>query len=307
MSRFIWPLTYLLSAICVLLLLWGGVESGNRLLNELWNIGHVAAFFIWTLLISRISWCNKLAVNVLIASMLLLTIIVGSAIEGLQLLRGSNFSLTDVLNDLTGAWMALTVIYYCRTESSKLQLIAMFSSALLLVLISFRNLAMTIYDEIQMYQNFPILVDFKSPDQQQRIWAKAMTIVSAPDNASLNVLKLDFDTAEYSGFALRYFVSNWRDYQYLALKIYRHQSPSVDINCRINDRQHDLHGYSYQDRFHRQYRLNKGWNFINIALAEVEKAPVNRLMDLSDVSNVGCFVVKQPIKQTIYLHTISLY
>ena len=307
MTRIIWPLIHLLSITCVLLLLWGGIETGQRLLNELWNVVHVAAFFIWTLLVGRISWCRKSPIRVLVPVVLLMAVIVGSVIEGLQQLRGSNFSLVDLTNDLTGAWLGLTVICYARIESIRYQRFVMLGPALLLLWFSFKSITLTIYDEIQMYQSFPVLIDFQSPEQQQRIWANTMQVVSAPDNASLNVLKLDFDTAEFSGFALQHFVGNWSDYQYLTLKIYRQQAKPLAMNCRINDRQHDLDGYGYQDRFHRQYRLNQGWNFINIALAEVQRAPTNRQLDLSKVTNLGCFVVRQPVQQTIYLHTISLY
>ncbi|EPJ50532.1 MAG: hypothetical protein OFPI_19800 [Osedax symbiont Rs2] len=307
MSRIIWPVTYLLSAICVLLLLWGGIETGHRLLNELWNIGHVAAFFVWTLLLGRISWCRKSSIAILVPVLLLLAVILGSVIEGLQWLRGSSFSFTDLFNDLTGAWLALTVIYYYRIESVKSGLLAMFGCGMLLLLLSLRSIAVTIYDEIQMHRSFPVLIDFQSPHQLHRILADAMQLVSAPDNDSLNVLKLDFDTSEYSGFALQHFIANWSQYDYLTLKIYRQQNAPVHINCRINDRQHDLQGYSYQDRFHRQYRLNHGWNFINISLQQVQNAPANRQLDLSQISNLGCFVLRQPINQTIYLHKISLY
>ena len=307
MSRIIWPVTYLLSGICILLLLWGGVETGHRLLNELWNIGHIVAFFIWTLLVAKIPWCRKLPFAVFMTLLLVFSAVVGSSIEALQLLRGSNFSVTDLLNDLTGSWLALTIIYFSRNQPFRLPLLAMLSGAVVLSLFAFRSIAVTLYDEIQMYRNFPILVDFKTSLQRQRIWAEAMEIVSAPDNESIKVLKLDFDTAEYSGFALQHFVANWSEYQFLSLSLYRQQSTSLTINCRINDRQHDLDGYAYQDRFHSEYRIVQGWNVINIPLEEIQNAPTNRLMDLSDISNLGCFVVRQPMKQTLYLHTISLY
>ena len=307
MDRLAWLSVVVLSGICISLLLWGGVDSNQRLLNELWNIGHVVAFFCWTLLLSRLAFCRALPFVTFLLVALLATAIVGTSIETLQLIRGSAFSLRDLIKDLTGTSLALSINGYYHHVTQRLLKFTLISVSLILSLISFKTLTMILYDEIQMYRDFPVLVDFQDPAQQQRIDALDMKMVSSVENSSLKLLQLNFNTANYSGFSLLHFIGNWSGYSHLSIKIYRRQSTALVIHCRINDRQHDIDGYAYQDRFNRQYLLTQGWNIIDISLQEVKTAPTNRELNLTNVSLLGCFVISQTERQTIFLQNISLY
>lgn len=307
MTRLNWLLVCLLSSICIILLLWGGTGSNERLLTELWDVGHVVAFFCWSLLLSQLTFCKELPFNKFLLVALLCTAIVGTSIELLQLMRHSVFSSGDLIKDLTGTCLALSIICYYRPETKPLLKVTMIGVSLILSMISLKTLTITVYDEIQMYREFPVLVDFQDPEQQQRIHALDMKIVKSTEHSSLNMLQLDFNTANYSGFALLHFVGNWSKYSRLSMQIYRQQSTPLIIHCRINDMQHDINGFAYNDRFNRQYLLTQGWNIVDIALEEVKSSPINRELDLANVTHLGCFVISQPSRQTIFLSTISLY
>lgn len=297
----------LLSVVCIILLLWGGIDTNNRLLTQLWDIGHVVAFFCWTVLLSRLTFCKALSFNKFMLVAVFCTIIAGTSIEVLQLIRSSAFSIGDLVKDATGTALALSIIGYFRKEAKVVLKAFIVIVSLILSLFSFKALTMTIYDEIQMYSEFPVLVDFRDTLQQQRMYALDMKIVRSVDNAALKVLQLNFNTDNYSGFALQHFVANWSNYDHISLKIYRQQNTSLTLHCRINDRQHDREGYNYQDRFNQQYILSQGWNIIDIPLQTVKESPGNRELNLAQVSHLGCFVISQPARQTIYLDTITLY
>ena len=307
MARLSWILVCLLSVACIALLLWGGTQSHERLLTELWDIGHVVAFFCWTLLLARLAYCRALPFSQFMLVAILCTVIVGISIEALQLIRGSAFSLGDLIKDLTGSSLALSIISYYHRKTPRRLKFTIIGISFILSLISFKVLTMTVYDEIQMYREFPVLVDFQDITQQQRVHAKDMKIVQLPDNPSLNMLQINFNTANYSGFALQHFVGNWSVHSRLSLKIYRQQQTSLVLHCRINDRHHDRNGFAYNDRFNRQYLLIQGWNIIDINLLEVKTSPINRELDLADISHLECFVISQPNRETIFLDTILLY
>jgi len=168
-------------------------------------------------------------------------------------------------------------------------------------------MAMVLNEEVKMYSSFPVLVDFSSPHQISRMAAREMSITEAPDNENHFVLKLEFDTSTYSGFSLKYFVSNWSEYNRLTIRLYLQQTAPLNITCRINDRQHDLDGYVDSDRYNQRFVLSRGWNVIEISLNDVRNSPANRLLDLTQVANLGCHVVRQPGARTVWLDSIVLH
>ena len=302
-----WSLVYLLSIICLLLLLWGGTNiSGSRLVNGMWNLGHVVAFFVWSLLFFRLT-LYYLSFPRFALLTLILCACVGILIEFVQSSFSKYFSITDLLNNFTGTCFALTVLALRRKGVPVLTQLILLSSSLVLGVVSLYPMALVVNDEVRMYSSFPVLVDFDSPHHLSRVDAKRMSITGAPDNENLTVLKLDFDTSTYSGFSLKYFVSDWSEYSNVVLRFYLQQTTPLNITCRINDRQHDLDGYAHNDRYNQRFVLSKGWNVIEISLNDVRDSPANRLLDLTQVANLGCFVVRQSLARTIWLDSIVLH
>jgi hypothetical protein len=78
------------------------------------------------------------------------------------------------------------------------------------------------------------------------------------------------------------------------------------MTCRIHDETHLGNGFKYTDRFNKRVFLKPGWNTVVIDLLEVERAPQNRMMDLSRIENVALFATDSPASRDIYLDWVYL-
>ena len=92
----------------------------------------------------------------------------------------------------------------------------------------------------------------------------------------------------------------------MKISIYNPDTNPLQIIFRIHDLQH-IDGYEeYEDRYNRSFLLISGWNKIEIDLAEVEKSPSSRNMDMSRIRGVGLFVVSLPAPRILYLDEVRL-
>jgi len=166
---------------------------------------------------------------------------------------------------------------------------------------------MTLADEINARDQFPMLSDFESEIELTR-WESgdaSISISNALAYSGNNSLKVDFGTEKYSGFGLKYFPNDWSKYNNLFLAIYN-EGETLKITIRIHDHLHTQGEQVFSDRYNQSMALEKGWNNIDISLENVAKAPETRRLDLSKVSGLGIFVTEQSAPKTIFLDTVKL-
>lgn len=103
--------------------------------------------------------------------------------------------------------------------------------------------------------------------------------------------------------ALFYFPGNWQGFKRLFISVYSPDDEKLDLVCRVHDSEHTN---QYADRFNRRFVLEKGWNDLIIPLADIQRAPVTRLLNMDKIESLGLFVVKQKKERIIYIDNVYL-
>ena len=81
----------------------------------------------------------------------------------------------------------------------------------------------------------------------------------------------------------------------------RHQIP-----VSIRDHAHFRRGGEYHERFNRKFVLRPGWNDVAIPIVDIQNAPLERKLELDDLSEVVIFTVDPPAPRRMYLDYVRL-
>lgn len=301
---------YFLITLSLLALLFMFVGKASpymlRSLHELWNVGHVLAFFLWTLLFLKQfgQTAYKRSLSRFFILCLAFVLIIGGSVELLQWLMGREASLHDMTNNLLGSLLALC-LYACSKEflSKSLCISSVFILCIICLGIN-RYVLIYIADEVNAARQFPVLLDFTTSFERERVQGNADIKVIEHNNSKK--LHVRFGTEQYSGFAMQYFPRDWRQYSRLEINIVNPEEETLTLTCRIHDVMHSDGNEEYDDRYNQSFQLEQGLNQISIGLKEVEQAPAHRKMDLGSIGGLGCFTVKLQRPRDIYLLNISL-
>ena len=288
------------------LFFFGGPDYySTRTFKNLWNLGHIIffAFFVHLFLIENRLLRKKSFFKKLVYC-LLISIVLGVAIELLQSGINRDVDITDVWRDVLGALIG----FFFSPLSLNKQLLKV--SQVVLIFLLLHQLIpwfMTLADEINARDQFPMLSDFESEIELTR-WESgdaSISISNALAYSGNGSMKVDFGTEKYSGFALKYFPNDWSEYNNLFLAIYN-EGEMLNITIRIHDHLHTQGEQVYSDRYNQSMVLEKGWNTIDISLDNVAEAPETRRLDLSRVNSLGVFVTEQSARKTIFLDSVKL-
>ncbi len=281
--------------LLALLFVGGSSDESTRLVKAVWNSGHLFLFVGLTLALLGVnSLKNKTSVQLL----LLVTVLglgAGVGIEYLQRLIGRSFELSDVLFDLSGAWLGLLLFRIHRSQQRIMALVKALPFMLLIIFVVFQPVFTAYREEMAMKRDFPLLSDFESDNELSR-WRgnnARLSLQQKQVRHEQSALAIDFFPGEYPGFALHELVGDWRGYEYLKFSLYNSQSSSMEIILKIYDRQHPRNSYEYADRFNRRIILRPGWNDVTVKLEDIRQAPGSRTMDMTDIVNISLFLVNQ--------------
>ncbi|APE02654.1 hypothetical protein BM526_12820 [Alteromonas mediterranea] len=262
----------------------------HRLFIQLWNLGHAALFFVGTfafLIIRRREGVqSKLALLVLSVTVLALLT------EALQMLAPTrSFSLIDIINDLIGAGLAITLFRYI-TKKISISKVMIISSVCIITLGSLTsNFFLYVYDEWQMHQDFPKIANFENRQELTR-WsgdiARTDTYVADGHYSSLQV---NLSNKKYSGATLHHLPNNWQNFDKLMFSIWVEQTTMLTL--RIHDKYHvaldNPQRNQYQDRFNQAISLQQGWNHLSISIQQIKSGPAKRSLDVSNIKSIGIF------------------
>ena len=106
-------------------------------------------------------------------------------------------------------------------------------------------------------------------------------------------------------FRSRTYIFPWEleKFQNLHISVYFHEKGQLVLICRVHD---FVHNNEYDDRYNERFFLKKGWNDLVIPLADIESAPVNRLMNMDKIEKLKLFVIHQDKEQMIYIDNVYL-
>jgi VanZ family protein len=299
---------WLLAIIPAVLLFVGGPSpDAARSVSRAWDLGHIAAFFMWTVLWSRTAAATRMPARRRSLAALAICAALAILTEATQWLSGGDASVGDGLRDLLGGMLALSWCEPAPGGTTPALLRAARAVSLLLLLASLAPLAVAAADEWLGWTGFPVLADFETPFETDR-WEGTAAHAIDPSHASSGnaSLRVELVPALYSGVTLVHAPRDWRGYRFLRLDVFNPLNEPLDVICRIHDGEHARRGPSYRDRFNTGFRLGPGWNALAIDLRTVERAPATRRMDMSDIRGFMLFVSRLPAPRRIFIDHVRL-
>ena len=96
------------------------------------------------------------------------------------------------------------------------------------------------------------------------------------------------------------------DVERLVITLFNPSTEPLALTLRINDVAHDRSEHAYNDRYNTRLILEPGFNTFTRNLADIENAPADRTMDMSQIRRMGLFAVRLPEPRTVYLSDLRL-
>ncbi|WP_163337101.1 VanZ family protein [Desulfopila sp. IMCC35008] len=298
-----------LIALLIALFPWfflGGSVKLHRVVQEVWELGHVVFFFLFALIgddVLRHSISPRFRRYCYIY---FLGFGLGAAIELIQLaLPGRYFSYTDILHNCVGIITAFMGLIIKGEKSAKARF---YWALVLLVLIIIVTLpiARIVMDELCSYKKFPVLSNFEARAEVGR-WKgnnSSLERVRMVTQGGDYAMKLTLIPAKYSGANLKHFPGNWEGYRFLRLSAFI-DSGGMTLHLRVHDKLHDK-DQVYGNRFNGKVDLHSGWNEIRIPLSDIKNGPKAREMDMASIRGVGLFMIDLSEEHTIFLDNVML-
>lgn len=304
-----------LAILCLLatasyFLLFGGPGSyAARSATELWNMGHVAYFALLTLLLARIKVIASLPANYQWPGILLLTLILGIAIETMQHGTGRTPDIADILRNFVGCLLALSFTpAYTRSLALPGRTVLRYISGIILGL-SMLPLIIAVSDEQVARSQFPVLSDFSTPFEMYRWRSSASTrVVELEPGTDRRQMEVTFTAGQLTGAHMIHLATDWTEYTSVNLRLYSPYSDLLPVTIRTHDREHSTGAYQFinEDRFQKRFQLEPGWNQISIPLADIIDAVSTRRIKLSDMQQIGLFTRPEDESRTVYIDAVYL-
>jgi len=296
-------------AITLAFLLFAGGPGPDepRSLGHVWDLGHIAAFLVWTVLWLRTGTAARMTArrrwSVALAACAALAVLT----EAAQWVIGRDLSVEDGLRDMLGGLLALS--WGERAAAGTRPGWRLFGrlASLVLLTAALAPFSTAVADEWMGRRSFPVLSDFETPFESGRWEGSASHVIdrshASRGNASLRV---DLVPAEYSGVELVHAPRDWRGYRRLRIEVFNPGTDELELYGRIHDGEHDRRGRSYRERYNTVFRLAPGWNALTIDLDEARRGPASRSMDMSDIRSFMLFVSRLRAPRTIFIDHVRL-
>ena len=267
------------------------------------NAGHMPLFFIGTFFILsllRHEW--SLDGVRLYAYAGLIGAAAGLASEAIQRPLRRDASWEDVFTDTVGVVCALAV-HAAFTRREKLNGAARATAALIAlgcIVAYVAPIVSMVRAYVHRNSQFPVLASFDS-----RVELAWIVGYGVRRDVIAGVLEVEFVRRVFPGFTFYEPVADWRNYKSLVIDAENPEQEQVlHLGLRINDAGHDR---SYTDRFNSKFDIGPGERrSLRIPLEEIRGAPRNRLMNMTQISDVTLFRTKEGGSQRLRLHSIRL-
>ena len=309
------PVLLFLLAFLTLFLFVGGLGDGElRSLQALWDLGHIPLFFLVMYVLFENGYFPQFTQAstpiILAVKITLATLLLGVAIEIVQLAVGRSAQINDLINDFVGAfgYFAWSLNSRFKEQLNAPVRYAAVVTCVLLLGVQSKTLLTVSLDEWNTRETFPQLLDFESTNELSR-WSLKDASAQLSDShvtSGSSSVRVTLEQGSYPGWTLDFFPRDWRGYRAFALDLYWPQDESLRLYCHVYDSVHRALGKPYEDRYELEFDLKQGWNFIQMDLAKVEAGPESRTMDMADIQAASCFAIKLAAPTHYYLDNIRL-
>lgn len=265
------------------------------------NAGHMPLFLLGTLFV--LSILRKRGIGG--ARLYVLAGIIGAGAgflsEVIQRPLHRDASWEDVFADTVGVVCALALHAAFTRRSPARPWVRITSLGVALACIAIY--LMPIFDMTRAYihrnSEFPVLANFNS--RVELLWIIDHGVKVRIDDGALDVL---FEANEFPGVSFHEPVPDWSRFKVLAIDVENTGAENLGLTVRV----HDVgHGRMYADRFNRNFTFAPGERrSLRIPLEEVRRGPRNRLMNMTQISNVTVFRSRPEGSQRMRLHGMRL-
>jgi hypothetical protein len=146
---------------------------------------------------------------------------------------------------------------------------------------------------------FPVLASFQS--RLELYWTVSIGVRRDIVDDSLEV---EFVAEDFPGLSFHEPVPDWSAYRSLVLDVENPADQPLVLGLRVHDGNHNRR---YNDRFNRRFDLAAGERkTLRISLADLERGPRNRLMDLKRISDITLFRGEKTGSNLLRVHSIRL-
>lgn len=233
------------------------------------------------------------------------------ATELMQIGTAREASANDFIRDLAGAIAGLLILaaYDKATGWTRRRRVATATAAVFIIVLAGLNFMRWTAAYLERQHGFPQLTDFGS------VWAAPFIELTDSDLEPVpapagfaqahpgQVALLHIRQGRWPGIAHLEPYPDWSGYATFAVDLYNPGNSTHVVVLRIHDRSHSG---DYEDRFNRVISLRPGLNLVRIALAEIERAPAGRPMNLREVTNFSLFAVQPAQAFDLYLGDFAL-
>jgi hypothetical protein len=225
----------------------------------------------------------------------------GLASEIIQQPLHRDASWEDVFADAVGVVLALAAYACFDRWSESRKLVRAFTICIALACMAIYVEPLVNMARAYVYRNrqFPMLANFDS--HLALYW-----LVSYGANREIRDgrLEVEFEASKYPGVSFFEPVPDWSAFHTLVLDVENPDAEVLNLVVRV----HDIgHGKAYADRFNRSFRLVPGERrVLEIGLADVQHAPRNRLMNMTQISDVTLFRVRDSGSRHLRLNSMRL-
>ncbi|MDX2481782.1 MAG: VanZ family protein [Desulfuromusa sp.] len=298
-------LTFLALLGALFLFVGGPGPDSLRSFRYVWGVGHLFCFALWAYL--YVTWRSDQPFKRHLFEVVLLAFLFGGLTELIQSGIGREATWQDLGNDLVGALLGVVFFAESRKTVCNWQLKLLQAPVLFMALWSLLPVGKVMIDDVTAWRQFPLLSGFEMALEETRWGGSARRDINHDVHfAGSSSLRIRLTTQRYSGVGLKDFPQNWTDYRSVSLQVFNPDQDPLQLHFRIHDQLHRKYSNAYGDRFNTSFMIKKGWNQLQVSLAEVAQAPKNRTLDLTRIAGMGVFVGKLDRSRMIYLDDVKL-
>jgi VanZ family protein len=221
--------------------------------------------------------------------------------EVIQMPLARDASWEDVAADALGVILALATyaIFERRSPLRRWHRVTAFGVAVVCIAIFMMPIVRTARAYVHRNGQFPVLADFHS--RLELYWTVSYGVNRGIVGDALNV---EFGNQEFPGVSFYEPVSDWSRYQTLLVDVRNPDTAPLELVVRVHDRTHTR---AFNDRYNKSFHLDAGERrTLRIPLEDIRRAPRNRLMDMTQISDITLFKGTSEGSRALHIYTLKL-
>jgi hypothetical protein len=275
-------------------------------IKQLYGFAHFAYFAFLARCLAGLSFFYRKHFWVQFFLIMAFVFIAGGLIELIQPYFGRTASRRDVGFNLLGGCFGL--IFFMpsgRSKPGRRSLLAAKFVVLAFAIIMLSAPAMALWDMRGASRQFPVLGDFESRLETRR-WSSGKLDKGFARHGRAS-LQVPLETGKkYPGTTLINSFGDWTGYSFFAFSVHNPDPEPLFLTVSIRDHKHFRRGGRYSDRFNRSFQIEQGWNDISIPIEDIKNAPLKRILELDNLTEVVFFTVDLPERRLMHLDYVRL-